>query len=85
MGGSGTTVLECLLKQKKCFSFDVNPLMLKLQKVKTTHLDETVIEKYFSRIEKNYLPLDFEKNIDNAGLKNPYHWFLQKLQTRCWV
>jgi len=77
MGGSGTTALECLLKQKKCFSFDINPLMLKLQKVKTTHLDKTIIEKEFFRIEKNYTPLDFERNIHNfAGLKNPYHWFL---------
>ena len=77
MGGSGSTVVECLLKNRTCYSFDVNPMMLLLQRVKTTRINTSVIDEEFQLIKKNYKPTSFEKNLDKfVGLKDPYHWFL---------
>lgn len=79
MGGSGSTAVECLLKNRTCYSFDVNPLMLLLQRVKTTKLDVALIDKEFERIKKSYKPVSFEKNKDEfSGLKDPNHWFLKE-------
>lgn len=77
MGGSGTTVLECLLNNRKCFSFDTNPLMTLIQKTKINYIDERIINLFLNNIKKKYKPISFKKNISNfVGLKNPNHFFL---------
>ena len=77
MGGSGTTALECLLKSRKCYSFDVNPLMILLQTVKIQKISEKEINKILENIKKKYKPISFKKNINKfVGLKNPQHFFL---------
>lgn len=81
MSGSGTTALECLLSNRQCFAFDVNPLSILLAKVKTTYLDEKIINSHFETIKKNYKPLSIEDfNYEPVGLKDIDHWFLTKTQ-----
>ena len=77
MGGSGTTVLECLLNNRKCFSFDTNPLMTLIQKTKINFIDEKIIDLFLNNIIKKYKPVSFKKYISKfIGLKNPNHFFL---------
>ena len=79
MGGSGSTAVECLLKGVACKSFDVNPMMLMLARVKTTHLTLKNIDKHFQKIKKSYKPVSFAKHEKEfSGLKNPGHWFLKE-------
>ncbi|MBL6818756.1 MAG: hypothetical protein ISQ60_00405 [Gammaproteobacteria bacterium] len=78
MSGSGSTAVECLLKGVTCKSFDVNPMMLMLTRVKTTHLSIEVINKHFTKIKKNYVPVSFSKHQEEfEGLRDPYHFFLK--------
>lgn len=79
MGGSGSTAVECLIKNRTCYSFDVNPLMLLLKRVKTTHIESSIIDEKFQILKKSYRSTSFEKNFNKfAGLKDPYHWFLRE-------
>ena len=77
MGGSGTTVLECLLNNRQCFSFDTNPLMTLIQKTKINFIDEKIIDLFLNNVIKKYKPVSFKKYISKfTGLKNPNHFFL---------
>lgn len=79
MGGSGSTAVECLLKGVACKSFDVNPMMLMLARVKTTYISTEDIDKAFQKIKKNYKPISFSKHEKEfSGLKDPAHWFLKE-------
>ena len=81
MSGSGTTALECLLSNRKCFAFDVNPLSILLAKVKTTHLEANIIDNYFAQIKANYKPLSLDEfDYEPVGLKDIDHWFLKQTQ-----
>ena len=78
MSGSGSTAVECLLKGVTCKSFDINPMMLMLNRVKTTHLSIDDIDKHYTKIKENYDPVSFSKyQKEFAGLRDPYHWFLK--------
>lgn len=77
MSGSGTTGVECLLSNRECVLNDVNTLSVLLAKVKTTKLDDTIIETLFLRIKQNYKPLSRDEYDDEiVGLKDINHWFL---------
>lgn len=77
MSGSGTTGVECLLSNRECILNDVNPLSVLLAKVKTTKLDDAIIETLFLRIKQNYKPLSRDEYDDEiVGLKDIDHWFL---------
>lgn len=81
MGGSGTTVLEALLSKRNCRSYDVNPLSVLLQKVKTTHIDKEELNSALTDICDNYKPLSIEEfNWQPVGIRNIDHWFLPKTQ-----
>lgn len=81
MGGSGTTALECLLSNRNCFSYDVNPLSTLLAKVKITRIEKTVLDNVLNMIEKKYKPMSIEEfNWIPEGLKNIDHWFLKETQ-----
>jgi len=81
MGGSGTTALECLLSNRNCYSYDVNPLSLLLAKVKTTRIDKEILFNQLSLIEKNYKPLsNSEYQWQPEGIKDIDHWFLRETQ-----
>lgn len=76
MCGSGTTLLESALLNRKSLCFDINPLSVLISKVKTTPIDSEEyltalnnISKYYSNTKDNFY---FELH----GLRNPDHWFL---------
>ena len=81
MAGSGTTVLEALLSNRNCRSYDVNPLSILLQKVKVTRIYAEVLECKLEQIEKEYVPLTVEQyDWRPVGIKNIDHWFLPTTQ-----
>ena len=81
MAGSGTTALECMLSNRDCHSFDINPLSVLLAKVKTTRIDSELLKEELDRIKENYRPLAVEEfNRTPVGLRNPDHWFLASTQ-----
>lgn len=81
MAGSGTTVLEAMLANRNCRSYDVNPLAILLQKVKTKYLDENILLAELNRICENYKPLSQEQyNYQPVGIRDVDHWFLKETQ-----
>ena len=81
MGGSGTTVLEALLSNRNCRSYDVNPLSVLLQKVKTTHIEIAVLNTELDKICSKYIPLTVDEfDWQPIGIRNLDHWFLPKTQ-----
>ena len=45
MAGSGTTIVEALLLRREAFGFDIDPLAVRLCRVKTTWLDPAELGK----------------------------------------
>ncbi len=81
MGGSGTTALEALLSNRNCRSYDVNPLSILLQKVKTTHIDKCILNENLDLICSNYTPMSAkEYDWQPVGIKDIDHWFLPETQ-----
>lgn len=81
MAGSGTTVLEAMLANRNCRSYDVNPLAVLLQKVKTTQIDEDKLLAELHRICDNYAPLSVEQfDWQPVGIRDVDHWFLKETQ-----
>lgn len=81
MAGSGTTVLEALLSNRNCRSYDVNPLSILIAKVKITHIDKIILEEELDYIRQNYKPLTLDEfNWEPIGIKNIDHWFLPETQ-----
>lgn len=81
MSGSGTTVLEALLSNRNCRSYDVNPLAVLLQKVKTTHINKNVLNKALKNICDKYCPLTVEQfDWRPVGIRDIDHWFLPETQ-----
>lgn len=81
MAGSGTTVVESLLANRNCRSYDVNPLSVLLAKVKVTKIDEAVLTKELDRICDQYRPLTKEEfDWEPIGIRNVDHWFLPETQ-----
>ncbi len=77
MGGSGTSAVECLLRNRKCESRDVNPLMLLLQKVKSTKVSSNKILASLEKIAQAYRPLKKDEvDYYPIGLRDASHWFL---------
>lgn len=76
MAGSGTTAVESMLKGRKCYIFDVNPLMTTIIKAKVTKVSKKMIEKELAKIVTKYKPANFQKYKNNFnGIQNPEHWF----------
>lgn len=81
MAGSGTTALEALLSNRNCKSYDVNPLSILLQKVKTTHIDRPLLTRKLCDIRGRYRPLTAERfDWRPVGMRDADHWFLPKTQ-----
>lgn len=82
MAGSGTTALECLLSNRNCHSFDINPLSVLLAKVKTTKVDKDALLAELDVIKEQYRPLSVDEfNRAPVGLRNPDHWFMSSTQS----
>ncbi len=66
MVGSGTTIIEAYLAQRKGIGLDIDPLALKIAKVKTTSFDKRKLIKYGLDIYEN-AKRDFEKDKDKLN------------------
>lgn len=81
MGGSGTTVLESLLSNRNCRSYEVNPLSLLVAKVKITRIDQQKLEEALETIVREYRPLPVSAfDWQPVGIKDIDHWFLPETQ-----
>jgi DNA modification methylase len=90
MVGSGTTLLEAYLTNRKGIGFDIDPLALKISKVKTTNLNRKKLIEYGLRI-CNHAKNDLKNKIDELkfSLNNRIdskskdfldYWFLPEIQ-----
>ncbi len=76
MCGSGTTLLESALLNRRSLCFDVNPLSVLISKVKTTPIDVQEYQTTLENISSYYLNSKDKFYYDLVGLRNPDHWFL---------
>lgn len=90
MVGSGTTIVEAYFANRKGIGFDIDPLAVKIARVKTTPLNRRELIKYGSKIYNN-AKYDYIKNRDKLSelLKNHFdnktkefidYWFLPETQ-----
>lgn len=90
MSGSGTAVLEAMLLGRCGIGIDIDPLALKLSKVKVTHLDpgeliknaESIIERAVHAFQhkKGTLINALSIRIDPSTKKFLDYWFLEETQ-----
>ncbi len=90
MVGSGTTIVEAYFANRKGIGFDIDPLALKIAKVKTTPLNKKELRKYGSKIYYEAKD-DYFKNreelyellkihFDSKTKKFIDYWFLPETQ-----
>lgn len=75
--GSGTSLVEASIRGVDCVGTDINPLARFMSEVKTTHYDESKVEKAFNKIIEgitNYRE-DLVKNNDFARISNYTFWY----------
>lgn len=81
MAGSGTTVLESLLANRNCKSYDVNPLSILLAKVKVTRIEKCILAETLDSICSEYKPLSLDEfDWQPIGIRDVDHWFLPETQ-----
>lgn len=89
MAGSGTTIVEAALLRREAFGFDIDPLALRLCRVKTTflnarHLEKTGIqiiqEAQRLRTMQDSLIRDLHARFDLETQKFLDYWFLPETQ-----
>lgn len=93
MMGSGTTVLEAYLNGRVGIGFDIDPLALKLAKVKTTSLDAMQVGKLSKRIierarhsfkeQRQSLIHELENRWDAETHAFIDYWFARETQLEC--
>jgi len=90
MVGSGTTMLEAYFANRKGIGFDIDPLALKIARVKTNPLNKKELVDYGSKIYTN-AKIEFNENRENLlKLLDDYfepktkkfidYWFLKETQ-----
>lgn len=67
--GSGTTLVEGKLKNINCIGFDLNPLALLIANVKTTRIEENILNLYLEDFRKFYFD---NLHVQNKQKKNSY-------------
>ena len=89
MAGSGTTVVEALMLRREAFGFDIDPLAVRLCRVKTTWLDPQMLEKVGLEIiqraqeqlrSPSTLRRELSVRFDDATRKFLDYWFLPDTQ-----
>ncbi len=78
-GGSGTTVLEAILRNRTCVSTDLNPIGEIIGKAKTTGLtseDEMELDRFITRLEyydlnKDELGVYIKRHLDDINCEIP--------------
>jgi DNA modification methylase len=89
MMGSGTTLLEAYLANRQAIGFDIDPLALRIAKVKTTPYDEHVVEQQASQVVQ-HAKLHLKRIAKRTPCRNGHdddtqsfidYWFMDS--TRC--
>ncbi len=89
MAGSGTTIVEALLLRREAFGFDIDPLAIRLCKVKTTWLDPGDLAKarrriiqgaHEARLRESMLRRKLDARFDTATKEFLNYWFLPETQ-----
>jgi len=89
MAGSGTTIVEAALLKREAFGFDIDPLAIRLCRVKTTFLDPKHLEKLGIQIIqeakaikglRDILLTDLQERFDQETRKFLDYWFLPETQ-----
>lgn len=89
MAGSGTTIVEALLLRREAFGFDIDPLAVRLCKVKTTWLDpgelgktgaEIILDAKKLRTAESALRRELERRFDPVTKDFLDYWFLPESQ-----
>jgi site-specific DNA-methyltransferase (cytosine-N4-specific) len=73
--GSGTSLVEASLTDniKEAHGFDLNPLAVLISKVKTTSIDQSILERAFDKL------MTSRPNADPPTFKNIEFWFKPKV------
>lgn len=89
MAGSGTTIVEALLLRREAFGFDIDPLALRLCRVKTTWLEPLELERDGLEIIQGALKLctsqrllrrELEMRFDTETKEFLDYWFMSETQ-----
>lgn len=89
MMGSGTAVVEATILQRRAIGFDIDPLALKIARVKTTHLPEKAVleagESIVLRARRllerpRVLRDELKRRFDDTSRKFVDYWFLPRTQ-----
>ncbi|MGH9452537.1 MAG: DNA methyltransferase, partial [Terriglobia bacterium] len=89
MAGSGTAIVEALLLRREAFGFDIDPLAVRLCRVKTTWLNPQEMERAgleiiygAQRLRNSEKPLrrELEARFDAETKKFLDYWFLSETQ-----
>lgn len=90
MMGSGTTVVETFLTGRRAVGFDIDPLAVRIAKVKTTKVKEkelmnfcrSVLQKGRTQVahEKDYLGKELSNRFDSKSKQFIDYWFARETQ-----
>ncbi|MBN2092191.1 site-specific DNA-methyltransferase [candidate division KSB1 bacterium] len=90
IAGSGTTILEAFISNRRAVGFDIDPLAIKLARVKTAPLDKKRVAEYAKSIYKNSWQMlqDHHENLSSLLLSRfdaktrefLDYWFLPQTQ-----
>ncbi len=90
MMGSGTTILEAYLSGRQAIGFDIDPLAIKLARVKVSELDQNRLERLTDNILKRArnridqqpteLKLVLERRWDVKTKQFADYWFTEEIQ-----
>lgn len=89
MMGSGTAIVEAMILRRRGIGFDIDPLALRLARVKTTHLPKKVILERGGMIllrarqlllKRERIYRELETRFDTASRKFIDYWFLPQTQ-----
>jgi tRNA G10 N-methylase Trm11 len=71
--GGGCVLVESILSNRQCCGIEVNPLAVKIAKVKTSYIDKGLLSSEYLRVKHNIADYNFESNL--LPDKNISYWF----------
>lgn len=84
-GGSGTVALEAILAGRQAYYADANPLAQLIARVKTTPVDERLIEEAYFQIGKKYRRYKSIKGYEPSVVNLKYWYAPQSIEKLCLI
>jgi hypothetical protein len=84
-GGTGTVALEAILAGRHAYYADANPLAQLIARVKTTPVNETLIEESYFQIEKKYRRYKSIKGYEPSVVNLKYWYAPQTIEKLCLI